>query len=83
MKEREDTRLTLPPVVLEALTSYAEDEKARQDNPVIKDLITPKSIAQHILKNELILRGYLSRDGNRSTRKARPNGMNGVKEWTG
>lgn len=55
--------LYIPEETIKSLKKYADDERGRQDNPIIKDLITWKSLAQHILKNELIKRGYMQHTG--------------------
>lgn len=54
----EDTRIQVPDDVRAALKRYAEAEKKRQKNPVIAELITWRSIAQHILRNEVQKRGH-------------------------
>jgi hypothetical protein len=55
--------LYIPEETRKALKAYSDAERKRQDNPVIQDLITWKSMAQHILKNELIKRGYMLQNG--------------------
>lgn len=49
--------------VYAALEKYAKAEKDRMDNPTIKRMITAKSVAQMILRNELQRRGYLKPSG--------------------
>jgi len=53
-----DRRLTIPEDVYSALQRYSTEEKKRMKNPLIADLITPLSLAQHILLNEVQKRGY-------------------------
>jgi hypothetical protein len=52
--------LSIPGDIKEALERYAAKEKKRmgRKNPVIADMITWKSLAQHILRNEVQKRGY-------------------------
>ena len=69
--KRDDDRIHVPRDMMEALDEYAKVEKARQDNPVIAEMITKKSIAIHILRNELEKRGYLKR---KEKKKSQPEG---------
>ena len=55
--------LYIPTETLAALELYAADERKRMENPVIQELITPKSLAQQILKNALIKQGYMYQSG--------------------
>jgi hypothetical protein len=50
--------ITIPEDVMVALNSYADVERENIENPLVKRMITGKSIAQHILKNEVQKRGY-------------------------
>jgi hypothetical protein len=50
--------ITIPADVMAALNSYADVERENIENPLVKRMITGKSIAQHILKNEVQKRGY-------------------------
>ena len=58
--EQDDTdrRLSVPQDVKDALIAYADAERQRMENPIIKELITWKSLANKILKNETQKRGY-------------------------
>lgn len=58
MMTQDERRLTIPEDVMVALNKYAAVERKRQKNPMIAELITGKSIAQHILKNEVQKRGH-------------------------
>ena len=58
MMTQDERRLTIPEEVMVALNKYASAEKDRMDNPLIKELITGKSLAQKILMNEVQKRGY-------------------------
>lgn len=58
MMTQDERRLTIPEDVMAALNKYAAAEKDRMDNPLIKELITGKSLAQKILANEVQKRGY-------------------------
>lgn len=53
-----ERRLTIPEDVYNALQRYSSEEKKRMKNPAIAELITPLSLAQHILRNEVQKRGY-------------------------
>jgi hypothetical protein len=55
--------LYLPQDTLAALGMYAEDERKRMENPLVQKMITPKSLAQNILKTVLIKRGYMYQNG--------------------
>ena len=56
---KEEIRLTLPQSVRESLERYAASERKRQkDNPVLQSMITWKSLANHILRNEVEKRGF-------------------------
>lgn len=58
MEKVEEMRLTIPQNIREALMNYAVVERKRMKNPVIKEMITWKSLANNILKNEVQKRGY-------------------------
>ncbi len=45
----EDRRLIIPELVYLRLEDIAANERKKNDNPVIKAMITPKSVAQKIL----------------------------------
>ena len=62
--------LVLPADTLKALDMYAEDERKNMENELIAKMVTSKSLAQHILKNELIRRGYMYRNGKVKPRAA-------------
>jgi hypothetical protein len=54
----------IPKDVRESLEKYAAAERKRMDNPLVSELITWKSLAQHILRNEVQKRGhYVGRKG--------------------
>ena len=59
--KRDDDRIHVPGEVRDALKDYARVERERQDNPVIAEMISWKSLANHILRNEVERRGYLKR----------------------
>ena len=58
MEKVEEMRLTIPQNIREALMNYAVVERKRMKNPIIKEMITWKSLANSILKNEVQKRGY-------------------------
>ena len=45
----EDRRIVIPDKVYLRLEDIAANERKKNDNPVIKAMITPKSVAQKIL----------------------------------
>ena len=54
-----ENHLYVPDSVMSALMSYAASERKRQkDNPVLQSMITWKSLANHILRNEVEKRGF-------------------------
>lgn len=55
---QDQRRLTISEETYLALVEYAKVEKKRMDNPLIAEMITPLSLAQHILQNEVQKRGY-------------------------
>ena len=55
-----DNALEIPAATKAALERYADVERRRQKNPAIAELITWRSLAQHILRNEVEKRGYYS-----------------------
>lgn len=59
--------LCVPDDIRDSLIAYAEAEKRLQENPVIKDLITWKSLGNKILRNEVQKRGHYVGKGNRCT----------------
>lgn len=54
----EDTRIYFQEDIREAAKAYAAAERDRMDNPLIKELITWKSIIQQIVRNDLQKHGY-------------------------
>jgi len=58
MDKVDDPRVFVPEDVREALKRYASAESKRQKNPVIAAMITWRSLANNILKNEVQKRGY-------------------------
>lgn len=58
MEKLDDPRVFVPEDVRDSLKRYADEEKKRQKNPVIADMITWRSLANHILRNEVQRRGY-------------------------
>jgi len=61
----EDRTLILPTDTYSALEVYAKAERRKFSNPDVARMVTAKSIAQHILTNELEKREYLDRRGKR------------------
>ena len=57
-REKEDQHTYIPDDIWEALGRYAAAERKRLNNPVIDPLITHKSVAIHILRNEVQKRGH-------------------------
>ena len=57
-KYEDQEMMYIPKDVRESLVKYSEAERARVKNPVIEPLITWKSLAVHILRNEVQKRGY-------------------------
>lgn len=59
-----ERRLTIPDDVFAALVEYSNAERKRMasngTNPLVIEMITPLSLAQHILKNDVQKRGYWS-----------------------
>ena len=54
-----DNILYVATVTKKSLEKYAEAERKRnKDNPIMRDMITWKSLANHILLNEVQKRGY-------------------------
>jgi hypothetical protein len=59
MEKQEDCRVHFSQDNVEGLKKYAEAERKRfPKNAVMQDLITWKSLANHIVSNELKKRGY-------------------------
>lgn len=58
-----DKRVHVPDEVIASLIMYAEEERRMQNNPVIAEMITWRSLANHILLNEVQKRGYYKRKG--------------------
>ena len=56
--QKDDPRIHVPEDVRIALEKYAGAEKKRMKNPIIADMITWRSLANHILLNEVQKRGY-------------------------
>jgi len=56
--QKDDPRIHVPEDVRTALDKYANAEKKRMKNPLIADMITWRSLANHILLNEVQKRGY-------------------------
>lgn len=57
-KYEDQEMMYIPKDVRESLVKYSEAERERVKNPVIEPLITWKSLAVHILRNEVQKRGY-------------------------
>jgi hypothetical protein len=58
METTEQEAMYVPQDVRTGLKLYADAEKKRQDNPLIAEMITWKSLAIKILRNETQKRGY-------------------------
>ena len=56
---QDERRLTLPEDVYLALEDMAADERKKQPNELVQALITPKSLAQSVLRNIVKKKGYL------------------------
>ena len=55
---QEDNRVMFPNNIKMGLIRYAYEERKLQDNPLIRDMITWKSLTNRIIKMELMKRGY-------------------------
>lgn len=61
---QEERRVTYPPEVWKGIIDYTNAERIRnKDNPVLVSMMTPMSMAQHLVQNELQKRKYYPRDG--------------------
>ena len=58
MDKDSDRHVYVPDDIRLSLEKYAEAEKKRQTNPLIKEMITWKSLALHILRNDVVKRGF-------------------------
>ena len=59
--EKKDANLHVPDHIKSSLIKYAEAERKRMKNPVVRDMITWKSTANHILRVEMERKGYRER----------------------
>ena len=60
---QEERRVTFPPDVWKSIIDYTNAERIRnRKNPVLVKMMTPMSMAQHIMQNELQKRKYYPRD---------------------
>jgi hypothetical protein len=60
---QDDRRVTFTDDIWRGVMDYANAEKKRaKENPLLVELITPKSIVQHIVRNELQKRHYWPRE---------------------
>jgi len=60
---QEERRVTLPVEVWQAIIDYTNAERIRnKDNVVFVSMMTPMSMAQHIMQSELQKRKYYPRD---------------------
>ncbi len=60
---QEERRVTLPPEVWKGIIDYTNAERIHnKDNPVLVSMMTPMSMAQHLVQNELQKRKYYPRD---------------------
>lgn len=60
---QEERRVTYPPEVWKGVIDYTNAERIRnKDNPVLVSMMTPMSMAQHLVQNELQKRKYCPRD---------------------
>ena len=58
INQKDDPRIHVPEDIRESLEKYAAAERKLQKNPVIAEMITWRSIANHILRNEVQKRGH-------------------------
>jgi hypothetical protein len=58
VEQNPNNLLCVPDDIKASLEAYALAEKRLQTNPIIKDLITWKSLGNKILRNEVQKRGY-------------------------
>ena len=68
--ENDDRLVSVPDDIKESLEAYAEYERGRQDNEIIREMITWKSLANKILRNEVQKRGYYKKGVLRAVRPA-------------
>lgn len=66
--ENDDRLVSVPDDIKESLEAYAEYERGRQDNEIIREMITWKSLANKILRNEVQKRGYYKKGVLRAVR---------------
>jgi hypothetical protein len=67
---QEERRVTFPSEVWKSIIDYANSERIRnKNNPVLVAMMTPMSMAQHIMQNELQKRKYYPRDKNPRDKK--------------
>jgi hypothetical protein len=60
---QEERRVTYPPDVWKGIIDYTNAERIRnKDNSVLVQMMTPMSMAQHLVQNELQKRKYYPRD---------------------
>ncbi len=60
---QEERRVTLPSEVWKGIIDYTNAERIHnKDNSVLVQMMTPMSMAQHLVKNELQKRKYYPRD---------------------
>jgi hypothetical protein len=70
--ENDDRLVSVPDDIKESLEAYAENERSLQDNEVIREMITWKSLANKILRNEVQKRGYYKKGVSRAVRSVPP-----------
>jgi hypothetical protein len=70
--ENGDRFVSVPDDIKESLEAYAEYERGRQDNEIIREMITWKSLANKILRNEVQKRGYYKKGVSRAVRPVPP-----------
>lgn len=58
MIPQEERRITIPEKVYLALEEIAANERKKTTNPLIKEMITPKSLAQNLLASAVKKRGF-------------------------
>ena len=54
----EGDKLHIPADIKASLVKYAYAERKLQENPLIREMITWRSLANHILRNEVQKRGF-------------------------
>jgi hypothetical protein len=58
IKKEEDQHVYIPDDIWESIGLYVKAEHKRMNNPLIRELITKKSLVLHILRNEVQKQGH-------------------------